>query len=623
MSVTSIALALQKLPFVRLVVFAALAMLAYACVSEAPAPIPRNNANAIAAESTDVAVTPTPRNDNSAIASPMSQVDPNTQQLPTHTTDSSQKSPSILDKELEKEIRRLISSLGHASIMADPGFVSMDERILRSTIIARATMKSVSPHARGHYTPIEYFPTLHFTFDVHEYLKGNGSSVITATVVISCQNGSDCRPADKQEAIDYASSWISNKSNRWWEDRESIIFLTEDNLINSETSGQSASTIYKFIPWVDYRNPIYNYVSTYEPYFGGDEYSILSERNRVWLPTTSTSSDASGAGDSRFMLGNAPKDLYPQQGVAGASFNTDISLSELKTRIRTITALTNQGSEIPGYEECLQIKLQRERNPWTPYSLEFPIKSGIAAGTVIDSASAGGLQHYGIYFFTGADKSLFEIIIEDDDDNPYNVYHRTIKTLRPLVARDYSVVYHQMPGTLRPCIGSPVESYTKLPTANWTIRATAPAGTLHEAFFDPVAIGAAVGADRANGALTPAAFSAAGGADAEIRRIDWDADVVKIGIANPPVSLADHHIDFIALDGSIALRLDFGDAAVADAGVVRTFSWGVCGQPWSAGDKLMLRISESAAGVVGATNDASCMGEVEPTPSAGGDFAPQ
>ena len=609
----SIALALRESFFARLAVLPMLAMLACACMDEAPAPVPRDDGNAIAAEATDVAVNPIPRNDNDIAASPTPEIAPNTQQLPPHTTDSSEKSSFTLDKELEDKIRKAISSLGHASMMADPGFVSLDERILRSTIIARATMKSVSPHARGHYTPVEYFPILHFTFDVHEYLKGNGSNVITATVVISCQNGRDCRPAAKQEAIDYASSWISDKSNRWWENRESIIFLTEDNLIKSETSGQSDSTMYKFIPWIEYRNPVYNYVFTYEPYFGGDEYSILSERNRVWLPATTASAGASGASESRFMLGEMPKDLYPEQGVSESSFDTDISLSDLKSRIKAVADLVKQGEDVEAYETCLRAKAKRERTPWTPYSLAFSIQSGLGAGTIIDSIITGGRQHYRIYFFSGANKSLFEIVLEDDNSNPYDNYHRTVKTRRPLVAGDYSVVYHQMPGILRACIGSPIESYTDTPTANWTIRATSPAGTLHEAFFDPVAIGAAVGADGDNGALTPAAFPAAGGADAEIRRIDWDADVVKVEIANPPASLADHHIDFIALDGSVALRLDFGDAAVADAGVVRTFSWGVCKQPWSAGDKLMLRISESPPGLAGATNDASCLGEIEPT----------
>ena len=317
------------------------------------------------------------------------------------------------------------------------------------------------------------------------------------------------------------------------------------------------------------------------------------------------------------MLGDKPANLHPQQSATGSStFKADISLSNLKIQINAIINLISQNADTEEYEECLRAKAWRERIPWTPYSLTFPIQSGLGAGTIIDSIITGGRQHYRIYFFSGANKSLFEIALIDDDSNPYNNYYRTVRTTRPLAAGDYSVVYHQMPGILRACIGSLVDAYTDTPTANWTIRATAPAGTLHEAFFDPVAIGAVVGADSDNGALTPAAFPVAGGADAEIRRIDWDADVVKIGIANPPASIASHHIDFIALDGSVALRLDFGDAAVADAGVVRAFRWSVCGQPWNAGDKLMLRISESPVDLAGATNDASCMGEPEPTPSA-------
>lgn len=633
MFVTSIALALRESFFARLAVLPALALLTYACVSEPPAPTPRDDANAIAAEATASPIAPTPRNDANAIAteatappiaptprndndvavSPTPQVTADSQELPTATPVSSEEKHSESKNKLPPEvIRALLTSTSSAP---DRGFVSLEERILRSAIIARVTMASVSAHAQARYTPVKYLPMIRFTFVVHEYLKGSGNNAITASVLITCANTS-CRFPDEQKAIDYANTWLSNQSDRWWENRESVVFLQEDNLINSQTSAQSASGMYKFLPWNERRNSNHNYATTNQyPYSSKDGYSILSDRNRVWLPSTSPSSDASGSAEPRFMLGNKPRDLYPNQGVEGSS-NPDISLSDLKSRIKTLTDTLISNEETEDYDECLRVKLKLNRIPWTPYSIELPTKSGLSAGTVLDSGATGGLDHYDIYFFSGVDKDLFEVVIEDNDNDPYNNYYRTVKTLRPLVARDYSVVYHQMPGVLRPCIGSPVESYTNNPTANWTIRATAPAGTLHEAFFDPVAIGAAVGADGDNGALTPAAFPVAGGADAEIRRIDWDADGVKIEIVNPPVSLANHHIDFIALDGSIALRLDFGDAAVADAGDVRTFSWGVCGQPWSAGDKLMLRMSESLAGIAGATNDASCVGEIEPTPDA-------
>ena len=40
----------------------------------------------------------------------------------------------------------------------------------------------------------------------------------------------------------------------------------------------------------------------------------------------------------------------------------------------------------------------------------------------------------------------------------------------------------------------------------------------------------------------------------------------------PSVSLAGHHADFIALDGSVSLRLDFDDASETVEGAKRTLT---------------------------------------------------
>ena len=530
------------------------------------------------------------------------------QELLTETSVSAEENSSKLD---EKAIDKMLTN---TSYMPDQGFVSLDERILRSTVIARATMRSVSAYAREGSCEYEecFFPMIRFTFDVHEYLKGNGDDAITASISVECTRFDwwECGPP-KQEAIDDANEWISRETNRWWENRESIIFLKEGELNNPEASGQSALPSYKFLPWIG----TYATTNLY-PYSDTDGFSVLSERNRVWLPASTAVLGAPWASESWFMLGNRPKDWeLLQRGETGSSsFATDISLSDLKSRIKAVADLVKQGEGAERYEECLRVKLWLNRIPWTPYSLEFPFQSGLRAGSIVVSTYTSG-EEYGIYFFTGDDKNFFEIVLKDTDSDPYNTYYRIVKTARPLVAGDYSVRYHQNSGILRHCVESPLEEYKDDPTANWTIRATAPAGTLHEAFFDPIAIGAGVGAGSDNGVLTPAAFSAEGSADAEIRGVDWDADVVKIEIANSPASLANHHIDFIALDGAIALRLDFDDAGVADDGVVRTFSWGVCGGPWQAGDKLMLRISESPPDLAGATSRTSCS-NATPTPSA-------
>ena len=148
-----------------------------------------------------------------------------------------------------------------------------------------------------------------------------------------------------------------------------------------------------------------------------------------------------------------------------------------------------------------------------------------------------------------------------------------------------------------------------------TITVTAPDGVLHEAFFDPVEVGAAVGADASSGVLEPASFEVEGVGATSIVRIAWESASAGTGEAGrvrmefspsgPP--LVGHHVDFIALDGSVVLRLSVDDAAHAVEGDGTTLTWGVCKQPWKAGDKLMLRISESGADITGATNDAECL----------------
>ena len=127
----------------------------------------------------------------------------------------------------------------------------------------------------------------------------------------------------------------------------------------------------------------------------------------------------------------------------------------------------------------------------------------------------------------------------------------------------------------------------------WEVTAVAPAGTLHEAFFDPVADGAAIAAGGSLGTIRHATFTNADGAVTTIRRIEWAPNKATITLANPPASLAGHHAEFIALDGSVALILDFDDASSAATHDALALSWQVCAQPWQPGDLLMLRITKT------------------------------
>ena len=154
----------------------------------------------------------------------------------------------------------------------------------------------------------------------------------------------------------------------------------------------------------------------------------------------------------------------------------------------------------------------------------------------------------------------------------------------------------------RPCGYYPEAT---LNTLDATIIAAAPDGVVHEAFFDPAALkGGAAGADASNGVLAPTDF-AFGGAGASLDSIRWQSQTVEMRLS-PHARLPNHHADFIAPDGSVALRLDFDDASETGEGASRALRWKVCAQPWRGGDMLTLRISESPTDLTGAALDADC-----------------
>ena len=82
------------------------------------------------------------------------------------------------------------------------------------------------------------------------------------------------------------------------------------------------------------------------------------------------------------------------------------------------------------------------------------------------------------------------------------------------------------------------------PTLPSRSRSRRPAGTVHEAFFDPVAIGAGVGADGSRGVLQPAAFSV-GATGTTIERLVWEANEIRLELS-AAIALADHYLDLIA-----------------------------------------------------------------------------
>ena len=503
-----------------------------------------------------------------------------------------------------------------SSTIQEFGFASLDERIFRSDVIAIATMKSATASARPRVDS-GYVAVLEFAFDVREYLKGEGGE----SLIVELRLGFRIPSADvirqdsfsgiyqtEDAAVEAGNEWIAQ--DRWWDDRASVIFLQSrvaplDEAIpqNAQANGEPRYSFFydiagsegsTFPTAIDSRN--------------GDGFSIESKRTRSWLPSSSPdiSGDALSNGETRFLMGETSEAVAPS-GMTQTPGS--VSLSELRSRIDAMDDLLEKGEGIDGYERCVEYRFLYERQPYTPHREEHAMQSGLPAGSAFWSGwSSIGLDDL-IDYFKGPDKHLFKDVMVDSNDNRADGYGLDSRSRRPLPRGKYELEYYVSHTALLPCGYELIDSY-------WTIIATAPAAAIHEAFFDPASIGSggAVGADDSNGVLKPTDFTF-GGAGVSLDSIKWQSQAVEMRMS-PHNRLANHHADFIALDGSVSLRLDFDDATETGEGDSRALSWPVCAQPWQSGDLLMLRISESPTDLTGVSRDGDCVsGSATPAPT--------
>ena len=271
----------------------------------------------------------------------------------------------------------------------------------------------------------------------------------------------------------------------------------------------------------------------------------------------------------------------------------------MKSKIATLEAEANKGGT-PAYRKCVEASYGYENTlaqlleldgPFPHIRLASTIGSGLPAGTLvydIGDRYAPSESNVGLTWFKGPDQEL--VTDKNVDFMPWDGrvrYTRRVVTTRPLPAGGYTV---NPGGTWHG--GMVCARYPAIADSYWEIAltVTALAGTHHEAFFDPVTIGSAVGADGTNGVLKPAAFRV-GGVSTTIQSLKWQSGTVTMRL-KPSASLAGNAIDFIALDGSVALTLSFDDAGSAKTPTGLT--WSVADQPWEAGDLLMLRIGPAA-----------------------------
>ena len=442
-------------------------------------------------------------------------------------------------------------SVAPSSSMVPPlGAAGLNQRVFEADIIARAKLISTNATAENVGTDANgatvYRGLMEFKFKVLEYLKGTGGN----EVVVFVTGHRDNPYATMDLALEAAQSWERDRDTRW-DNREALIFAETP----AGSSGQD--TRYSFGP--------YGYIEAY----------ALDSRYKVWLPSASPGASGSApSGDTRFLL----EEPDGSASATGTGQPETISVSEMKAVIAKLEKWVNDGEGVEGYLECIKasffkeawINGKKERGESLNTTYDFYLDSGVPAGMVMNEP----LPIDGKWWLEGKDKSLFAI------------ENGTLHTTRPLPTSEYRFYLSYQGPELIPCDYFPDEYKTRHENI---VHVTSPAGTLHEAFFDPVTVGSAIAADATNGVLMPTAFTDGNGASATLQRIAWEAGKVKLKLS-PHTGLANHVVDFIALDGKVSLSLDADEATVDAAN--NTLSWPVSHQPWKDGDKLMLRIHD-------------------------------
>ena len=484
-------------------------------------------------------------------------------------TSSSSSDAALLVPSPTPQINHLINAI----LTVPP---SLDDQILRSDVIVRASLLSAIAETETVPSDPGVAPTYRavqeLRFTTHEYLKGTGPAQVDVVV-----RGSHTyiTEAKAQQWADGAVSWRSTT----WDGRQGVLFLgtlsppyRPDGTSGgaSGTAQRSATTTQAFAFTRSNRRPgITDW-----------DYSI-DTLSRAWLP----SRDAGSATSSSSARSPNPD---------GMAFITDgsetpppvISLTDLRTKVTEFEAMMAAGAGIEGFRKCVRMKIGRERHrraiPWTPFHENVMLDSGSPAGIEIDRLTMDYRdQEYDRFWLLGPDMDLVQSLRDDNDSDPSNGYDQTITTVRPLPEGIYSFQDHMQLHTDIPCNFVPDDAYNE-----WTVTATAPENTVHEAFFDPVAIDSAVGASATDGVLKPAAFSL-NNSTTTISSLKWhDGSVVMT--LTPYTSLSAHTLSFIELDGEVSLSLNTDAATSTPA--AGALSWSVTDQPWHDGDLLMLRI---------------------------------
>ena len=459
---------------------------------------------------------------------------------------------------------------------------SIEEMTARSKVVARVRFVSVRPV--GQRSPVgypfgdprteRYYAALEYTFTALEYIKGSGGSQITAFAigsdVESVKDDSAIYSTSRKKAVRLAEALLEVRDRRW-EGREAILFLR-----------YVAAHDYYWLGHLDLDNSAYR------------NFTVRSTEFKAWLPdanipaatirvaTAQGSATDKTKAEQRFFLEDPSRTLRLIRSSEGArsiiAMPATASLSEIKEAAADVVGWVDASGATEDAAECVANFYEQERiskangtdqlRQW-----EMTARSGQPAGS-------------DAFRYPGMDKdfelspSLANLTEEDvGKDISYagrdarlfgNRFWGYITYARPLPAGQYRFFYNQRNRLSLVCDAKPAAARN---LREFIVTVVAPAETLAESFFDPYADSAAITGTTTVGTISWQPPSAGSG---QAGRVTADLTVDVTG----------HTLDFIALDGSVSLSLDVANATEADGAL----TWTVPIQPWSAGDKLMLRI---------------------------------
>lgn len=486
---------------------------------------------------------------------------------------------------------------GTTGSIAYLGPSSLEERIAGADLIVKARLRNVTTGIERwdpEYINIttrprtSYIPVLKHNFAVLEYLKGTGDDQVIAVVY------------NETEAIGYASTgdasaaadaFLASRDTQY-DGRDAIIFLTDTDK-------------YGWLPDFPKAN---HYILGFTDYgrgdWYGDYYTIASPNDKAWLPSTAAGTGRSAGRSSRdsqesqrFLLDepSGGGGASGAEGASGQSQANDITLADMKAKISAIKQEVAQGDGSDAYRECVYEKYaelafeawrRATHNSNPSYTrLDGESKSGQPANSLV-------------YRYEGADKMIARFgtsppadygrleLLRNDAALFSIKYPGEVYAVRPLPAGEYRFFYNRIPQKLIPCNGQ-LES--RKSNFEMFVTVTAPTGTHHEAFFDPVSSGDAVGYFGTGDTLKPTSFDM-GGVSIAIQSLSWEDNAVTLGLS-PYNALTGQVLDFIALDGTGALSLD-ASTAIRDSRA-GTLTWALGNQPWSSGVQLMFRLGQS------------------------------